>query len=48
MATSVATPDYTAVCMTDCYNMQDFLLGDYSKAKRDLGWEPEITFKVSQ
>lgn len=22
----------------------DFLLGDYSKAKRELGWEPEITF----
>jgi GDPmannose 4,6-dehydratase len=23
----------------------DVLLGDYSKARRDLGWEPEITFQ---
>jgi GDPmannose 4,6-dehydratase len=22
----------------------DVLLGDYSKAKRELGWEPEVTF----
>lgn len=23
----------------------DVLLGDYSKAKRDLGWQPEVTFR---
>ena len=31
---------YTMSCI------QEFLLGDYSKAKRVLGWEPKTKFKV--
>jgi GDPmannose 4,6-dehydratase len=23
----------------------DLLIGDYSKAKTDLGWEPKVTFR---
>ena len=27
--------------------LQDFLQGDASKAAKELGWKPKITFKVS-
>lgn len=45
----IGTAD-TCTCTLYAPNLmliQDFLLGDYSKAKAKLGWEPTTSFKVS-